>query len=338
MSGFIQRKSTALVVLILAGVIFGGSMTGCGIIKSKLPDSISKPPGIFIDEQEVPLANADSIFTNSTFEIPTLDAPGLLEERTDQAFVDYSNNHDGYVTIGFLGYTDNMLRVLIVVPSGREYIYNLTPGASEIFPLANGNGRYIISVHEHMEGSIFVDLLSITIDVELSDEFAPFIRPNQSIWYGKDCPVTKKALELSLESYNQLDLIKAVYNFVVENITYDFDLAESIDIGYTPDLDKVLETGSGICLDIATLTVAMLRSQGTPAKLVFGNLYDQNHGSIYHAWVSVFSVEDGSIDNNIHVTSGSWLILDPTTETILIASESGVTEGYGKVYHDLYYY
>jgi len=340
MSGLMQRKSLALVILIviMAGLIFNGLMSGCGEVKIGTLGTLSDVPEVLIDEQTVPLASADLIFRNSVFEIPMPDAPGLLKESNELAFIDYSNKNDGYVTVGFLGSTDNILRVLKVVPGGREYTYNLTPGEHEVLPLANGDGQYIISVHEHMVGTIYLDIISVTIDVELTDEFAPFIRPSQLIWYDKESPFTKKALDLRSESNNQIDLINAIYNFVVENITYDYELAETVDVNYTTDINRVLELGSGICLDIATLTTAMLRSQGIPAKLVYGYLYISNHGNIYHAWVSVFSAEDGTIGRNIHISGGTWVLLDPTTDMILLMSESGVTVGNGVIYHDLYYY
>ena len=211
---FKLRKSLALVILIVTGVIFSGLMSGCGFSTTDTPDAISNSPEIVIDEQEVPMASGDLIFTNSSFEIPMPNAPGLLVESNDQAFVDYSNKHDGYVTVGFTGRTDNMLRVLKIVPNGREYVYNLPPGVSEVLPLTDGSGRYIISVHEHMIGNTFLDILSVTIDVELTDEFAPFIRPNLLIYYDNESPVTKKALELRLESYSQIDLIfYLIYTF-----------------------------------------------------------------------------------------------------------------------------
>ena len=338
MSGFIRRKYLALVILIVTGLIFGGLMSGCGLFSDETLDTLLSVPEAVIDEQEVPLANVDLTFITSLFEVPMPDAPGLLVESNAQAFIDYSNKHDGYVTVGFLENTDNILRVLMIVPGGREYIFNLRPGENEVLPLANGNGQYIISVHEHVVGNTFLDIISVTIDVELINELAPFIRPNQLIWYDNESPTTKQANELRLESHNQNDLIRAIYNFVVENIIYDFELAEAVELDYTADIYSVLERGSGICLDIATLTAAMLRSQGIPAKLVFGYLYDQDHGNIYHAWVSVYAEEDGMFGDNIYISGGTWILLDPTTDTILIANETGVTAGDGKIYHDLYYY
>ena len=165
MFGLMRRKHLALVILIMTGLVFSGLLSGCGLIKDETLDTLLNVPEVVIDEQEVPLASVDLIFVNSVFEIPMPDAPGLLVESNDLAFIDYSNKHDGYVTVGFTGSTDNVLRVLMIVPGGREYIFNLTPETVEVLPLTNGNGQYIISVHEHIVGNTFLDIISVTIDV-----------------------------------------------------------------------------------------------------------------------------------------------------------------------------
>jgi len=337
MSGLLQKRIVALVI-IMTGLFPAVLIPGCSSDNSETSKFNSGADEITIEEQAIPLSQMDPTSINSAFEIPIPDAPGLLAEKNDQAFIDHSNKHYGYVTVGFLENTENNIKVMIVVPGGREYVYGLTPGSNEVFPLSDGDGRYIISIHEHVIDNIFRDVLSTTIYVELINEFVPFLHPSQYVSYCKESPVTAKAYELSMTNGNLVELIEAVYNFVVENISYDFEFAETVGVGYTPDLNKVLERGSGICLDMATLTTAMLRSQGIPSKLVFGYYYDSTLGNIYHAWVSVFSEEDGKIGESINIIGGTWNILDPSLVSILGMSETGVTVGDGKIYHDLYYY
>ena len=52
---------------------------------------------------------------------------------------------------------------------------------------------------------------------------------------------------------------------------------------------------------------AMLRSQNIPTKLVVGYA-----GTQYHAWISVYSKEEGWIDNIIYFDGKSWTMMDPT--------------------------
>jgi transglutaminase-like putative cysteine protease len=107
-------------------------------------------------------------------------------------------------------------------------------------------------------------------------------------------------------SNSVIESVERIFNFVTENIEYDFELAETVRSGYIPDVDLILERGKGICFDYAALMTAMLRSQGIPTKLVIGYV-----GELRHAWISVHTEEAGWI-NNIIRFEGNWRILDPT--------------------------
>ena len=83
--------------------------------------------------------------------------------------------------------------------------------------------------------------------------------------------------------------------------------------GYLPVLDEVLAEEKGICFDYAALMTAMLRSQKIPCKLVVGYA-----GATYHAWISVWTEENGWIDGTIFFDGKVWERMDPT-----FASSSG---------------
>ena len=51
----------------------------------------------------------------------------------------------------------------------------------------------------------------------------------------------------------------------------------------------------------------MLRSQGIPCKLVIGYA-----GTVYHAWISVWSEDTGWIDSAIYFNGTTWQRMDPT--------------------------
>ena len=101
--------------------------------------------------------------------------------------------------------------------------------------------------------------------------------------------------------------MKAVYDFVVGNLTYDKKKATTVQSGYLPVLDTVLAEKKGICFDYASLMTGMLRSQGVPCKLVVGYA-----GTAYHAWISVWSEDTGWINGAIYFDGVSWKRMDPT--------------------------
>lgn len=75
-------------------------------------------------------------------------------------------------------------------------------------------------------------------------------------------------------------LLSTVY---LPDITYDNEKAATVSGNYLPDIDETLSTKKGICFDYASLTAAMLRSIGIPAKLAIGY-----SASVRHAWIDVY--------------------------------------------------
>ena len=90
-----------------------------------------------------------------------------------------------------------------------------------------------------------------------------------------------------------LKRIATLYNYVVDNISYDSKKAKEVeDIYVLPVVDETLESKKGICFDYAALLAAMLRSQQIPTRLVTGNTTIE-----YHAWVEVY-IEGKGMDQS----------------------------------------
>ena len=102
-------------------------------------------------------------------------------------------------------------------------------------------------------------------------------------------------------------MVSNVYNYVIENIEYDYDHAANLENGYIPDPDTTLSSGSGICLDYASLMACMLRSQNIPCQLEVGYA-----GEAYHAWISVYIADVGWVNGMIEFTGDQWQLMDPT--------------------------
>jgi len=262
---------------------------------------------IMSEEQErTPLAQ-----TPVTRELLMPMACGVLVESNAKAVIDSSNTADGYIMIKWITETNKQIRVQITGPSEVTYTYRLRPdGEFEVYPLSDGNGSYTVMALEQVEGNRYAVAITATIDVVMADEFAPFLRPNQFVDYNENSRVVAKTAELVTGSFELTDRISAVYNFIVNNFSYDFHLAETVQSGYLPDLDAVLERRMGICFDYAAVMTAMLRSQGIPTRLVVGYA-----GDAYHAWVSVFSGETGWVNAAVFFDGESWILMDPTFDS-----------------------
>ena len=243
----------------------------------------------------------------SGFIIPVPSAPGVAVQNNKKAIIDYSNAKDGYVMVKYVQSTAKRLKTIVKGPSGASYTYSISPGKFEVFPLSDGNGSYTVGVYEQVEGTKYAVANTATMRVALTNEFVPFLSPNQYVNYNKDSQTVKQAAELVRNAAGLIDKIAAVYNFVVNNFSYDKELAKTVQSGYLPDVDAVLRRKKGICFDYAAVMTAMLRSMGIPCKLVVGYA-----GEIYHAWINVYSKETGQVNQVIYFDGRSWKLMDPT--------------------------
>lgn len=280
---------------------------GCAEDDTKSPDP-TVPPEITKDvSSESMTLGKDELPEEPTLpDILRPEASGLLTEESERAVIDYSNTIDGYVMVQRKASTEKRIKVQVKGPT-TTYTYNLADEEWETFPLSDGNGTYQVAVYENVEGSKYALVQSVTAEVELKDEFVPFLRPNQYVDYADAEQTVKTAAQLAYGKETELEKVQAVYDFVVQNLTYDKELAATVKSGYLPDLDAVLATKKGICFDYAALMTGMLRSQSVPCKLVVGYA-----GEVYHAWISVYTEKDGWIDGVIYFDGAVWKRMDPT--------------------------
>ncbi|MQM72011.1 MAG: transglutaminase domain-containing protein [Eubacteriaceae bacterium] len=234
------------------------------------------------------------------------EAPGTQVYTGTDAAIDASNAAKGYVMVRYTGSADKV-QVQVTGPKGTRTPYPFEKGSYHAVPLSEGDGSYTIVVYAHVSGTSYAVALSQRIDVKLTDEFGPFLYPNQYVAYTNNSACTAYAKKLSDRSDDDLDYITRVFNYVTGHITYDNDLAAHIPVNYLPDPDKTMSSGKGICLDYAALMTAMLRAQGIPTKLEVG--YNE---TVYHAWISVYLKEKGWVDGIIQFDGKNWTLVDPT--------------------------
>lgn len=107
--------------------------------------------------------------------------------------------------------------------------------------------------------------------------------------------IVAKASELTAGAATTWEATRRIAGWVHENVLYT--------IADTPSARLALEKRTGDCGPHSTLTIAMLRAAGIPARLVGGLLYTPSFGGSFgqHAWVEVYMGDDG------------WVPVDPTT-------------------------
>ena len=234
--------------------------------------------------------------------VPT--ASGETCYGDDSVSIDASNISDGYVMVRYTGRSEKA-KAQITIPDGTVYTYTIKGSDYNTFPLTGGNGDYTLKVYEWVVDNSYALAFSKDLSVSLSNEFKPFLYPNQYVWFTGDSQVVALGRELSDQSADDLDYVQNSYYYVIRNISYDNDKAENTPTDYVPDIDTILEEKKGICFDYASLMAALLRSQSIPTKLEVGY-----SGEAYHAWISVYLT--GWVDNIIEFDGKDWVLMDPT--------------------------
>lgn len=263
-------------------------------------------------------------------------ASGKTVYSNDKTAIDASNIADGYVMVKYAdGTSKSRLKVIIKGPNSENYTYDLAQsGEFEVFPLSAGDGKYTIGVYQNTSGTKYASLISQSVTVKLKDQFAPYLLPNQYVNYNANSKVVSKAAELVSGKEAVLDKTAAVYDFVINNFTYDKQKAATVQSGYLPKVDEILASKTGICFDYAAVMASMLRSQEIPTKLVVGYA-----GTVYHAWISVYSPEEGWIENVIYFDGKTWKLMDPTFASGAKSSDAIMKYiGDGNNYSAKYYY
>ena len=233
---------------------------------------------------------------------------GVTVHSNDKVSIDASNLAEGYVIVKYTGGKDVRIKAQIAKKGGSTYSYDLnSKGNPEILPLTDGDGTYQIGVFENVSGSKYAQAYAATVEVKLRDPLLPFLYANQYVNFTAGSAVDKQAAELVKGVTDELDKLTKIYDYVTKNLTYDTELATSVQPGYLPNVNDVLAKKKGICFDYAALMSSMLRLQGIPSKLCIGYA-----GEVYHAWINVYTEATGWVDGAVFFDGKQWSLMDPT--------------------------
>ncbi|MCQ5131061.1 transglutaminase-like domain-containing protein [Butyricicoccus faecihominis] len=258
-----------------------------------------------LPDEGAPLAATNPVLNG----VLTPEASGAVTYGNDKVTIDASHTDQGYVMVQYATGESARIKVQITRSGGTTYTYNLDAnGQYDVFPLSQGSGAYQVNVFRNVEGTRYAQEFGQSISVSLSDDLLPFLYPNQYVDFNDSSNVVSVAEQLSASAGNELDKVTAIYNYTVQNISYDYDLAKNAPSTYLPDVDAVLASKKGICFDYAAVMTSMLRSQGIPTKLIVGYT---SRGE-YHAWISTHISEVGWINNVISFDGTNWKLMDPT--------------------------
>ena len=125
----------------------------------------------------------------------------------DVAVIDASNSSEGYIMVSYEG-TNEKVKLQITGPDSVTYTYNLH-GGYEVFPLTAGNGTYTISIFESVDiaANKYATTMSEMISANITNEFGPYLYPNQYVNFTANSLPVAKAAELAKPANNDLDVV-----------------------------------------------------------------------------------------------------------------------------------
>lgn len=160
-------------------------------------------------------------------------------------------------------------------------------------------GTYTVATEE-----VKVETKPATVESKPASNDGSFLNPGKDI-DSSDRGIIELSNTLTNGKNTDSQKISAIYTWVADNITYDFDKYNHMLAGnYTDRFGSLsaLELRKGVCYDMSTLLAALCRAAGIEAKVAKG--YSSNIIG-YHAWNEVYDSD-----------KGEWLILDSTIESL----------------------
>ena len=237
------------------------------------------------------------------------ECPGTVTQTNGKMLMDASHMDQGYVMVCVNQPTSHKMKLRITY-GGGQLMYDInSDGMFEAFPLQLGSGNYKFEMFENVSGNKFSAEGQIALSVQLKDENAAFLVPNQYVNYDMFTAAVLKSDEICTNP-EQTAVYKSVTNFIASEFAYDFVRAKTISSGTLPDIDYCYSNRMGICQDLAAVTCCMLRVQGVPARLMIG--YADKY---YHAWITA----------NV---AGQDVFFDPTNAVGAINARQYKTERY----------
>ncbi len=146
--------------------------------------------------------------------------------------------------------------------------------------------------------------------LDLPEDLVPYTEPSEII-DSNDEDVRGFAAEIAEGEDDLYELVHKMAEWTKSNVKYDLStLTEKV----SQKASWVLDNRQGVCDELTSLFIAMLRSLGIPAKFVSGvaytesELFPENWGS--HGWAEVYFPGYGWIPYD--VTYGQFGYIDPT--------------------------
>lgn len=157
--------------------------------------------------------------------------------------------------------------------------------------LIDGKGKYKISVvvHEYERTYSY----GPTMEVENVLDVNRFLVPTKHVESNNE-EIVELANSITQNSTTPKDKAMSIYNWVAENIEYDYDkYLRQVNKNYDNEYGAfhTLKTKTGVCYDYSVLVAALGRAVGLQVKVIKGNFVNPYRNEL-HAWNEIYLPEE----------------------------------------------
>ena len=201
----------------------------------------------------------------------------------------------GYGCIVVSWQCKNRLKLVLTHSPHAPLYYDIpNDGTETTVPLAYGYGQYRFNLVRRVYDSWATVADFMLADTAKWSSFSSTAFLDQTAWcnftyFGPCARIVQKLGEPECDDDEYVNRVK---KWIRTNLKFDHEKAKKLagGHGYVPNPDDTVTVGSGVCSDISSAMVAMLRLRGIRARIATGYLKPEMSS---HAWVeySVFSTE-----------------------------------------------
>ena len=130
------------------------------------------------------------------------------------------------------------------------------------------------------------------------NDVSHFLKPNRLVPVNEE--IKALATKITYEKDSDLEKVRAIYDFIIDELTYSKDDPSVCGIG---DSLLTMEVKKGICTDYHSLFISLVRSLEIPAKFEIGFPIpagvEQHTRKGYHCWAKFYLEDKGWIPVDI---------------------------------------
>ncbi len=186
--------------------------------------------------------------------------------------------------------------------AGRFYDVANREEINETITLVDGAGSYNIFVMIQVSGNTYSYGPYLTVNNVKAEQV---VEGESKDIDSENEEIVELSKKLTQGKKTSSEKVEAIYSWIVENITYDYQKYNHIlmkDFSDKYGSVVTLETQKGVCYDYSTLFAALCRASGVEARVAKG--YSTNIVG-YHAWNEVYDAE-----------KKQWMTLDTTVDSV----------------------